>query len=142
MRTTNQKGFTLIESLVVLTIWLMILSLSVPLINSLYHKKTEEFFFNTLQYDILYVQSQAIGSNDYVRIILEKQSYILVDSANQETIRKLPKGWSLDRRTLDTISFNSNGAIRKAGTIQIQTNRTKYKIVFPLGKGRGYIVKQ
>lgn len=142
MSKLSQRGFTLLEILVVLSIWITILAFSVPFTITLLEKKTEEHILNTFQQDVLYIQNQAIGSKEYLRIILHKNSYIMVGANNKTEERKLPSGWTINRRTIENISFNQKGSIREAGTIQFITPNNRYNIIFPIGKGRGYIEKQ
>jgi competence protein ComGD len=139
----KQAGFTILEVLIVLSISVILLSISVPLAHHLLQQKTEEKVLNTFLYDILYLQNQSlITEEQYLRLALYKKSYTIVGINNETIERQLPIGWEIDRRTLSEISFNSKGSIRKAGTIQIITPQNKYNVVFPLGKGRGYIEKQ
>ncbi|MFS0672803.1 competence type IV pilus minor pilin ComGD [Ornithinibacillus sp. 179-J 7C1 HS] len=139
----NQLGYSLVEILVVLSIMAIILSFTVPVTHSLLESKTEKEFFARLQYDILYLQNQSLGVKDeYLRIILYQNSYTLIGQKNEHIERRLPTGWKINTRTLQTISFNQNGSIRRAGTFQINTPKNTYNIVFPIGKGRGYIEKQ
>ncbi|WP_047979924.1 competence type IV pilus minor pilin ComGD [Ornithinibacillus contaminans] len=142
METLKHNGFSLIELLITLSIWILLLSLSVPVLISLQEKKTEDNFLLTLQNDIIYIQNVSLGSKTYNRIILDRYSYRIVDNKNASIVRNLPDGWEIDRRTLEEISFNRNGTIRKAGTIQIRTKQNKFNMIFPIGKGRGYLEKQ
>ncbi|WP_196493688.1 competence type IV pilus minor pilin ComGD [Ornithinibacillus caprae] len=137
-------GFTLIEVLMVLSIYSILLLLCTPIVLSVISNQQEKQFFETLQFDVLYLQNMSIGSDDYNRMVLDTEYYSIILGNTQEvrTTRKLPPGWSLEKRTLDFISFNANGSIRKAGTIAIHTKTDTYKIIFPIGKGRGYIEKE
>ncbi|MEN2464971.1 competence type IV pilus minor pilin ComGD [Ornithinibacillus sp. JPR2-1] len=138
----KQLGFSLLETLVALAILAIILSISVPVSHALLGKLTEEKILAQFQYDVLFLQNQSMVTNDYLRIKLEKNSYTLIGDSIEPIERKLPNGWSIDQRTLQSISFNENGTIRYAGTIQISSPTNSYIIVFPIGKGRGYIEKQ
>lgn len=139
---TKQAGFTLIELLVVVSIVTLILAITLPVSFSLLEKKTEEKILQLLQYDILFMQNESIGNQKYLRMIFTSSSYQIVDNEKKLLERKLPEGWEIKKRTLDSISFNHNGTIRKAGTIQIISPTNQFNIVFPIGKGRGYIAKQ
>lgn len=139
---TKQAGFTLIELLVVVSIVTLILAITLPVSFSLLEKKTEDKILQLLQYDILFMQNESIGNQKYLRMIFTSSSYQIVDNEKKLLERKLPEGWEIKKRTLDSISFNQNGTIRKAGTIQIISPTNQFNIVFPIGKGRGYIAKQ
>lgn len=142
MKMADEVGFSLLEVLVTLSVLAILLSLSVPTMHSLLAKKNEEKILERMENDILYIQNQAIGSTKNFRIILQENKYIIVGPDQQSIIRDLPSNWTLDRRKLDSISFNENGTIRKAGTISLKTPNNTYRYVFPLGKGRGYLEKQ
>jgi competence protein ComGD len=142
MKLTSQVGFSLLEVMITLSVIAVLISLSVPAMHSLLAKKKEERILERMEYDILYVQNQAIGAYKNSRIILQEDKYVITGSNTETIVRELPQNWEIDRRKLDTISFNENGTIRKAGTISIKTPKNSYRYVFPLGKGRGYLDKQ
>lgn len=142
MKPTKEEGFTLLEVMIVLSVMAMLLWLSIPTVHTLYVKTEEKKLIETMQYDILYVQSQAIGSVEEIRITLYKNSYTIVDKGGKVMERNLPAGFEIDRRTLENISFTETGSIRKAGTIKITTPISTYKLIFPPGKGRGRLEKQ
>ncbi|WP_010096975.1 competence type IV pilus minor pilin ComGD [Ornithinibacillus scapharcae] len=141
-KQTKQYGFTLIELLAVLSIVAIILTITIPTAIGLLEKKTEEKVLQQFQYDILFLQNESIGQERYLRMFFSDGTYQIIDNQKQLLERKLPDGWEIKQRTLDNISFNQNGTIRKAGTLQIRSPKNQYNIIFPLGKGRGYIVKQ
>lgn len=135
------KGFTLLEVLFTLAILSILITLSAPLTISSLAKHQEKQFFQTLQFDVMLVQNLSINNNNYIRIKLNDKSYELINGARSKpiAIRNLPKKWYITKQNLDTISFNRDGSIRRAGTIKITTEQSSYNVVFPLGKGRGYI---
>ncbi|MBS3679588.1 hypothetical protein KGF86_05120 [Ornithinibacillus massiliensis] len=130
------------ETLVALAILAIILSISVPVSHALLGKLAEEKILAQFQYDVLFLQNQSMVTNDYLRIKLDQNSYTLIGDSIDPIERKLPNGWRIDQRTLQSISFNENGTIRYAGTIQFSSPTNSYIVVFPIGKGRGYIEKQ
>ncbi|MFD2046052.1 competence type IV pilus minor pilin ComGD [Ornithinibacillus salinisoli] len=144
MTKSKRNGFTLVELLFVLAILSILLALTMPLTISTVSNQQENQFFNTFQFDVLYTQNLSLGSKDYIRIIFNQEDYTILNGTTQEIIatRELPPGWRIDKRNLNSISFNRNGSIRQAGTISVFTGRSTYKIIFPIGKGRGYIEKE
>lgn len=139
----KQHGFSLLEVIFVLAVWSIIILISAPLTYSIIDSQQERQFFTTLQADIFYIQNLAIGSDEYVRIVFDETNYrIRRNTGKPIAIRHYPKDWKINKRTLDTISFNENGTIRFPGTMSFKTKQETYRVVFPLGKGRGYIEKQ
>lgn len=141
----KQNGFTLLEMLVVLGMWSILILLSAPILFSSLDKQQEKQFLETLQSDVLYVQSMSIGSPEKNIVIrFNKNQYSILDNLTRESFitRELPADYVLDSRTAKNISFNKRGNISKPGTIALKTKRTKYNIVFPLGKARCYIAQQ
>lgn len=144
-KIVKQAGFTLLELLIVLSIWSMLLLLAVPItFNTLNHMK-EQQFLNTFKHDVLYTQSLAlINYNDLVRLRIREDHYEII-SGNVNTLNKvrpIPDNWHFYKNSMNDISFTKNGTIRDAGQLTLTTPLSTYQIVFPPGKGRCYIVKQ
>ncbi|WP_072887601.1 hypothetical protein [Ornithinibacillus halophilus] len=55
--------------------------------------------------------------------------------------RELPKNWRITDVTIDNISFNQYGTVVYSGSVLIQSPKNYYRIIFPPGKGRGYVEK-
>ncbi|WP_176447377.1 competence type IV pilus minor pilin ComGD [Lentibacillus sp. CBA3610] len=137
------NGFTLIEVLFVLAVLSVLILITTPLQLSVLDKKTEERFLETLEMDLLYMQTLAYNSRMTHRLaFLDSERYEI--KANNTSIleRTVPEGWEIDTRTLKTISFNKKGTIVKSGTFAIKTLTDHYNVVCPLGKGRCYFEKQ
>lgn len=140
-----KNGFTLIEVLFVLSVWSVLLILSVPLHFSILEKQEEDNFMDTLEMDLLYMQSESYGIRNYFRLtFIENESYIIAKDHHIKNLveRKIPEGWKINQRVMSTIAFNDKGTIVEPGNLMIQTIKNKYKVICPLGKGRCYIVKQ
>lgn len=145
---SNRNGFSLLELLFVLVIVSILILVSVPFYFKSLEKQQEKQFIETLEFDMLYIQSMAMhirkedvakqmeniffGENDY-RIHLRETGEMI--------IRKYPKNFKVDVRVRSKISFNEKGTIRHPGNIQIKTKHSVYSVIFPLGKGRFRIVE-
>lgn len=143
----KKNGFTLLELLIVLSIWSIITALSVPILFNNLEKVEERQFLETFKHDVLYIQYLATSAVDrHVQIRVNNGNYEIIDGSINKSRpiikREFPTDWEIDMRTVKRISFNENGTIRHAGTISIKTKHTNYSIVFPPGKGRCYIVEQ
>jgi len=140
----NNQGFTLLEVIFALTVLTIIISLSAPIIFSTLDKQTEKQFFELLFSDLLLIQTASHGKNN-VRAYIDFDDFFysvhISDDKNNKMTRPYPIGWKKDHRPYRRISFK-NGTIREPGTILIHSDNADYRIIFPLGKGRGYIDKQ
>ncbi|MCH1624915.1 competence type IV pilus minor pilin ComGD [Fredinandcohnia quinoae] len=142
----NEKGFTLIESLLVLSILTIITSIVILQLKPLHDSRKIDFFLEQLQDDIFYSQQYAISHSEQVNVIFNendhnyhirsgKRNVIILDREYDESIQ-------IDYATLGTtLTFNANGNIRKSGTIRVKYKDAIYKITFLLGKGRFYVAK-
>ncbi|TRM12700.1 type II secretion system protein [Lentibacillus cibarius] len=144
----NKNGFTLVEMLFVLAVWSVLMLLIVPIPLPLLNEKTEEYFLETLEMDLLYTQSMSYNSRtNYMLMFPDDRTYV-IKQGGYSTVdrpvvkRKLPDGWKIQDRLMSVISFNQKGTIRKPGTFAIKTSSSTYNIVCPLGKGRCYIEEQ
>ncbi|MFD1363067.1 competence type IV pilus minor pilin ComGD [Lentibacillus salinarum] len=137
-------GFTLIEVLFVLAVLSVLILISTPLKVSMLDKQTENRFLQTLEMDLLYVQSMAYNSRKRYRLTFPDETHYAIKTTKKTTLleREMPEGWSIDSRTLPNISFKSNGTIREPGTFAIKTETGTFNIVCPFGKGRCYVEKQ
>lgn len=144
MNTKN--GFTLVELLFVLGILTVLLLLAVPISTSSLEKQQEKQFLETFESDVLYIQAMASSTpNSYYKIKFYENEYELISGSGftSSTIaRQYPPGWKFFIRPFREISFKPNGSIRRAGTIDIRSEKAVYKAVFQPGKGRFYIARE
>lgn len=136
------NGFTLIEMLFVLGLWSVLFLLTVPMLVQAIEGQQEQQFFKTFESDILYIQSLATQSKSHIRINFSQDHYTILSGETVKIRRKIPKDWHINLRVIKNISFDENGRIKEPGTMSIKTKRSEYVVVFPFGKGRGYVVKQ
>lgn len=138
----KRNGFTLIEMLIVLGILSVLLLISSPLNYSALEKQRTKQFFDTFEFDVLYIQNLSTSSENSLKIRFFDNNYKVFNAINQviET-RIYPDGMIIDPWVHSTITFNQNGTFMKPGKIKVTTNHGMYHIVFPLGKGRCYIVE-
>src|SRR5699024_2676084 len=122
-----------------------LMALIVPISFNRMNDLTEQQFLKIFSNDILYTQNLAMNYPEKnVRLRFRENHYeIVIDHSGKiEIKREIPPNWEIYSYTIDEISFNKVGTIRYAGTINIITPSATYEIVFPLGKGREYIVKK
>ncbi|WP_338470237.1 competence type IV pilus minor pilin ComGD [Niallia sp. XMNu-256] len=146
----NQAGFTLIESLIVLCIFVLLVSLSFFLIKPHYQFVEKERFISTFTSDILYAQQYAISnqsllffhiqSNENYFVKEKNTNKFIIDRPIPDSI-KIEKG-SLGKRNSVTFEILPDGGVSGFGTFFFVVGKVKYKVVFQIGAGRFYVVKE
>lgn len=138
-------GFTLIETLVVLTIFLIILSLASSLFPNFMKNQETEQFLRQLSDDIHYAQAYAISHQQYIDVVIGASGETYVSKGvwiGKLYERKIPKDIVFRQGSMNLkITFASNGNITSAGTWFIDSQLHTYKITFNIGKGRFRIEK-
>lgn len=143
MLNKNESGYTLFELIIVISILGIILLIAIPSYHSISQANEIEQFFEQLQEDLYYTQMTAISRGKPIMLLFVTSSQYQIRISNQAILkREFPSDISVEKGTLETkIEFNSNGNIRKPGTIFIKTPKGKYKLTFQLGKGRFEVAK-
>ncbi|MEK3981227.1 competence type IV pilus minor pilin ComGD [Psychrobacillus sp. FSL K6-2836] len=134
----NEKGFTMIEMLLVLSI-VMVVSSSVLFITSTKMKDMEEDrFFRQLHLDILRLQAISIGENRYTYLNFpNNRTQYKAESAGIVWFENdLPKNMRLSNEsTLKVITFHPNGNIYSFGSLLFETDRGEKGITLYIGRG-------
>lgn len=139
----NEGGFTLVELIIILSIWLLILSFTIPLVVKDVNKLKERQYLNSFQSDVIYAQSLAMGTENKVRITFTSTNYNIMENQRKIIQRTIPENWQVEASLMkNMIEFGITGQILNPGAINIKTAHSQYSIVFPFGKGRGYVVEK
>ncbi|MEI3606809.1 competence type IV pilus minor pilin ComGD [Pseudogracilibacillus sp. SE30717A] len=137
------NGFTLFEMLLTIVILASLVLLAVPSIFSTIQKQEIAQFFKILDSDILYIQNQALGTRQNVRIVFDQEYYaVLTERQSEEIKRYYPKQLTHEVKINNRLSFSNNGTVINPTTYLFKDKDTTYHLVFPLGKGRHYIEQQ
>lgn len=141
---SNKNGFTLLEMLIVLVIWSVLILFVAPINFTYLEKEQEKRFLETLEFDILYIQNLSTVTKEEVELVIYKDNYAIQKgySGRKLAVRDIPPGWDIPNRLFNTISFDGNGRIKQPGHLIIRTKHSEYKMIFPFGKGRCYVVEQ
>jgi competence protein ComGD len=144
----QNHGFTLVEILLVLAIFITILLVSVPLNLNVKESVEINQFFSTLEEDVLYMQSLAItsGKKLYLYVYPYAKYYELRYAGLNDLFRRryIPKHITIRGGSFkNPFFFNSLGTPSNPGTFYVDTtdNQT-YRITFPFGRGRFYVTEQ
>ncbi|MGR6009766.1 comG operon protein ComGD [Bacillus cereus] len=137
----KQKGFTLLEMLLVLFAISVLSMVTYFHVHSLYEKQKIEQFLRQFSNDILYMQQLAINRQKHYTLRWHKDRhmyYIGESSTNLAIIkREYDSDMQIDLNTFpNPMTYNPNGNINRGGTILLSYRSYKYEIVFQLGRGR------
>ncbi|AQQ53008.1 type II secretion system protein [Planococcus lenghuensis] len=138
-RLLGNKGFTLVEMLVVLSL-LMTMAFAIPIYTAAEEERTEQRFFQTLLADIYFMQSESYRSGEWVQLTFgpDGGSYTISRNYSAALVsRNMPAGVRMDKTSyLKNIRFNPIGSIETAGTIRFLTPEGPKVLTVHLGKGR------
>ncbi|MGG0292798.1 comG operon protein ComGD [Bacillus pacificus] len=137
----KQKGFTLLEMLLVLFAISVLSMVTYFNVHSLYEKQKIEQFLRQFSNDILYMQQLAINRQKYytLRWHKDRHMYYIGESSIDLFIikREYDSDIQLDLNTFpNPMTYNPSGNINRGGTILLSYRSYKYEIVFQLGRGR------
>lgn len=137
----KQKGFTLLEMLLVLFAISVLSMVTYFHVHSLYEKQKIEQFLRQFSNDILYMQQLAINRQKHytLRWHKDRHMYYIGESSTDHSIikREYDSDIQLDLNNFpNPMTYNPSGNINRGGTILLSYRSYKYEIVFQLGRGR------
>jgi competence protein ComGD len=141
----NQKGFTLIESLIVLSIFLIISSITAFSIKPQYYSAVDKTFISQLKADLYYGQQYAIANQMEVKVIFyeHEHRYLISTVSKQLVERNHSPMITVTQGTIQLVfKFNSNGNVDRFGTLYIRTQQKNYRLTLLIGKGRFYVMEE
>lgn len=139
----KEKGFTLIEVLVVLGINLLIIMLIIPLAYKDLTQTKMDVFFAELKSDVDLAQSHNFQTDDFYELTFNKKSYKLIENSTSRLIkeRSYPESVRVEERNFKSVIYQNNGTFKTPGRVLFKDgNKRSYEIIFPFGKGGFYIV--
>lgn len=135
---SNQRGFTMMEMLVVLAITSLLTIFLLPKLSETVRSQEQRHFFTLFESDNLFLQNQMLYRPTYGRINLYRSSYVINLGNNDLIYRTLPEPLHLTNPNYQ-ISYASSGTIRQPYTYRYKYNNHVYRVVYPFGKGRFYV---
>jgi competence protein ComGD len=143
----NQKGFTLIESILVLSIFMIISSVTVFALKPQHTVIEDEAFLTQLKADLYFAQQYAISHQHEVSIVFVpyQYRYIIFIRTDLPVLieRKYSTNFYLNEGSLPLyFKFLKDGNVNRFGSIFIQTNNKTYRLTVLIGKGRFYVAEQ
>ncbi|MDP1419354.1 competence type IV pilus minor pilin ComGD [Peribacillus simplex] len=138
-------GYTLSETLIVLVIFVLLISIGLNLYPSFTKGMENRLFLSQFHEDLFYAQQYAISHESLIYLHIDNTKKIYTVSSYKEGIvleRSIPEDIQFLSGTLGfSFHFNQYGNASKAGTIMIDTPKGKYKLVLNIGKGRFRVEK-
>jgi competence protein ComGD len=143
----TEEGYTLIEALCVLSIFLIISSVAAFSIKPQYERMESEMFLNQLQSDLLYGQQYAISHQQEVTVFIfpEEHYYFLRNTYIWPPflLRYYSNAVSVSPGSLPlTFKFTPSGIVNKFGSLLIHSGNKHYRLTVLIGKGRFYVVEE
>ncbi|WP_059103247.1 competence type IV pilus minor pilin ComGD [Shouchella shacheensis] len=137
----NERGFTLVELLLSLTILSMMILLPILLIPNFHQNNEAKQIAGKIREDLLIAQQVAMAQGKTARVQFrqtEKAMLIFVDGRTFEKIPYVDEGMSFSSRTMDIaqIGFLANGHPQRAGTFEMAVHGKRYAYTLHIGKGR------
>lgn len=137
----NERGFTLIEMLVVLAIFTVVCSTVVIFTTDKLANYTNEQFIDQTELLIRLAQVKAIETkSNYEFVVFNCREIKVRNFSNRDEIlyhQILPKDIEIFLSTTNSkIIFNTKGNIRSSGTVMYHFNDYGYRFSINMGKGR------
>ncbi|MDQ0183751.1 competence type IV pilus minor pilin ComGD [Cytobacillus kochii] len=141
-RINLQSGFTLIESLIVWSVFSVILFITAISMQHQFEEYDNQAFFAKLEGDLLYAQQYAIVNQTTVSVYFlpDEHEYIFSNGRNIFFRQKYSEDYFITSGTMPLhFKFLNTGKINRFGYLQIKSSLKQYKFVFQIGRGRFYV---
>lgn len=142
----RERGYTLIETLIVLFVISVLITISMSRYYFEDHEDPPKEFFQQFEKDVFYSQQKAATYQIPISITINSsdRQYLIHDSTQQPSV--MTQSYHPDIRiylsTLkNPIRFNTDGTIINPGKMVLYYKDEQYNITFPFGKGRFYVTK-
>ncbi|MGZ4161484.1 MAG: competence type IV pilus minor pilin ComGD [Neobacillus sp.] len=142
-----QEGFTLIESLLVLSVFIIISSITAFTLKPQYSTIDDEAFLSQLQTDLLYAQQYAISHQHEVTVIFmsDQNKYNIYMRSDLPNIieRNYSTNMTVYGGSLPLFfKFLPDGNVNKFGSFYIKSSKKNYRFTVLIGKGRFYVIEE
>ncbi|HEU5140506.1 MAG TPA: competence type IV pilus minor pilin ComGD [Bacillales bacterium] len=138
----GEKGFTLIETLIVLFIVVSVSAITLVSFQGFHSAKQTDYFLEQIQKDLYFAQEYALSHHKEVRLVLDSAKHrysVVTDTAESLLTRAFSPEILISSNFGSAVEFNPNGNIARFGTLTFRTPQGTYKMVFHIGKGRFYV---
>ncbi len=141
-----QRGFTLTETLVVLSAFMILASVTVFSLKPQNTRLEEKKFFKQLKADLYYAQNYAISHQHEVSVIVipNQYRYYMILSYGEKPIvdRNYSTNFYITEGTMPLyFKFQHDGNVNQFGSIIIHSKNKIFRLVVLIGKGRFYVTE-
>jgi competence protein ComGD len=142
----GEEGFTLVETLLVFSIFLLISSLAAVYINPHSSRLESRLFLSQLQSDLFSAQQYAISRQETISFYFfpDENRYMAFSPNSAAVIERHYEEDILIYEDTMKLSFRflPSGNLSGFGSLYAEAGGDTYRITFLIGKGRFYIVKE
>jgi competence protein ComGD len=147
MMKKKQHGFTLIESLLVLSIFMIITSVTAFSLKPHSFIVDDNVFLTKLQADLLYAQQYAISHQCEVSVMFSEEQFTYSIYSRYDLLPLVERKYSPNINVYGGslplyFKFLTDGNVSKFGSFYIKTSAKNYRVTFLIGKGRFYIIEE
>ncbi|WP_162595822.1 competence type IV pilus minor pilin ComGD [Bacillus sp. CGMCC 1.16541] len=140
----NQRGFTLVEMLIVLGVIQVMTSISLLVVQPLIEQYRIQFFLKQLQTDLFYMQQVAMTQTDRATFTFDSTTSTYYAVQRNEILFEKSYDSSIIISSVsgpNRVRYNSRGNISQGKTFFVRSGDTSYRLVFQIGRGRFYVEK-
>ncbi|WP_046173822.1 competence type IV pilus minor pilin ComGD [Domibacillus indicus] len=144
----KEKGFTLLEMMIVLTIFTACLGAALIPLRSIAKDVSDQQFFQQVERDLFFAQTYAVTKNVNVFVHFFEDGahsyhiYTYEQSRKTITKRDIPKRFMVDERSLSNVTFLRSGTTSRFGTVYFTAEGKSTKLIFLIGRGRFYFTEE
>ncbi|OLS41706.1 competence type IV pilus minor pilin ComGD [Bacillus sp. MRMR6] len=143
----DQKGYTLIESLIVLSIFMILSCVTAISLKPQFNMVNEQIFISQLKADLYFAQQYAISHQQDVTVnfVADQQLYQIYEKTSLKRLveRKFPYNFQVISGSLPLyFRYLPGGNVDRFGSFFIQTAENRYRVTVLIGRGRFYVVKE
>lgn len=136
---SNEQGFTLLELLIVLLIISTVFMFVLPSMAKTVNRQAHLHFFDELNSNIFFMQNYVLNRGKSSVINIQRNRYRFSRSYSWTTHPYPDNLRGPD--ILGKIEYSTKGSIKQPDSYIFSSDNIRYKVIFPFGKGRGYIVE-
>ncbi|RDI41163.1 competence protein ComGD [Falsibacillus pallidus] len=139
-READENGFTLIEMMVVLSVFTVIMAAGLTKMERIPSVLEREFFISELKADLYYAQSYAVSRKEtvYIKFYSASDQYRAYRIRDNKVLfdKKLPDSVDLLDSNLQSFMISGDGDISKFGTLNFSVYQKVVHMKIFIGKGR------